>query len=168
MKKIKNKIKKRKKMNIKKLNYLIPLLITIIKSQNCTKENCPSTSGECIEEICLCAPGYTTYYSYETKEIKTYCNYSYKYKEWAIWLEMCLPFGVGHFYAGRYIHSFFKFSLFWFLSSIKVLFKKKVRGYPDLNKTSKILLWVFGILYAVDYFGFTFDFYLDGNKLRLI
>ncbi len=81
---------------------------------------------------------------------------------------MCLPFGVGHFYAGRYIHSFFKFSLFWFLSSIKVLFKKKVRGYPDLNKTSKILLWVFGILYAVDYFGFTFDFYLDGNKLRLI
>jgi hypothetical protein len=155
-------------MNIKKLNYLIPLLITIIKSQNCTKENCPSTSGECIEEICLCAPGYTTYYSYETKEIKTYCNYSYKYKEWAIWLEMCLPFGVGHFYAGRYIHSFFKFSLFWFLSSIKVLFKKKVRGYPDLNKTSKILLWVFGILYAVDYFGFTFDFYLDGNKLRLI
>ena len=168
MKKIKNKIKKSKKMNIKKLNYLIPLLITIIKSQNCTKENCPSTSGECIEEICLCAPGYTTYYSYETKEIKTYCNYSYKYKEWAIWLEMCLPFGVGHFYAGRYIHSFFKFSLFWFLSSIKVLFKKKVRGYPDLNKTSKILLWVFGILYAVDYFGFTFDFYLDGNKLRLI
>ena len=168
MKKIKNKIKKRKKMNIKKLNYLIPLLITIIKSQNCTKENCPSTSEECIEEICLCAPGYTTYYSYETKEIKTYCNYSYKYKEWAIWLEMCLPFGVGHFYAGRYIHSFFKFSLFWFLSSIKVLFKKKVRGYPDLNKTSKILLWVFGILYAVDYFGFTFDFYLDGNKLRLI
>ena len=168
MKKIKNKIKKRKKMNIKKLNYLIPLLITIIKSQNCTKENCPSTSGECIEEICLCVPGYTTYYSYETKEIKTYCNYSYKYKEWAIWLEMCLPFGVGHFYAGRYIHSFFKFSLFWFLSSIKVLFKKKVRGYPDLNKTSKILLWVFGILYAVDYFGFTFDFYLDGNKLRLI
>ena len=155
-------------MNIKKLNYLIPLLITIIKSQNSTKENCPSTSGECIEEICLCAPGYTTYYSYETKEIKTYCNYSYKYKEWAIWLEMCLPFGVGHFYAGRYIHSFFKFSLFWFLSSIKVLFKKKVRGYPDLNKTSKILLWVFGILYAVDYFGFTFDFYLDGNKLRLI
>jgi hypothetical protein len=155
-------------MNIKKFNYLIPLLITIIKSQNCTKENCPSTSGECIEEICLCAPGYTTYYSYETKEIKTYCNYSYKYKEWAIWLEMCLPFGVGHFYAGRYIHSFFKFSLFWFLSSIKVLFKKKVRGYPDLNKTSKILLWVFGILYAVDYFGFTFDFYLDGNKLRLI
>ena len=139
-------------MNIKKLNYLIPLLITIIKSQNCTKENCPSTSGECIEEICLCAPGYTTYYSYETKEIKTYCNYSYKYKEWAIWLEMCLPFGVGHFYAGRYIHSFFKFSLFWFLSSIKVLFKKKVRGYPDLNKTSKILLWVFGILYAVEYF----------------
>ena len=155
-------------MNIKKFNYLIPLLITIIKSENCTKENCPSTSGECIEEICLCAPGYTTYYSYETKEIKTYCNYSYKYKEWAIWLEMCLPFGVGHFYAGRYIHSFFKFSLFWFLSSIKVLFKKKVRGYPDLNKTSKILLWVFGILYAVDYFGFTFDFYLDGNKLRLI
>ena len=155
-------------MNIKKFNYLIPLLITIIKSQNCTKENCPSTSGECIEEICLCAPGYTTYYSYETKEIKTYCNYSYKYKEWAIWLEMCLPFGVGHFYAGRYIHSFFKFSLFWFLSSIKVLFKKKVRGYPDLNKTSKILLWVFGILYAVDYFGFTFDFYLDCNKLRLI
>ena len=155
-------------MNIKKFNYLIPLLIIIIKSQNCTKENCPSTSGECIEEICLCAPGYTTYYSYETKEIKTYCNYSYKYKEWAIWLEMCLPFGVGHFYAGRYIHSFFKFSLFWFLSSIKVLFKKKVRGYPDLNKTSKILLWVFGILYAVDYFGFTFDFYLDGNKLRLI
>ena len=155
-------------MNIKKFNYLIPLLIIIIKSQNCTKENCPSTSGECIEEICLCAPGYTTYYSYETKEIKTYCNYSYKYKEWAIWLEMCLPFGVGHFYAGRYIHAFFKFCLFWFLSSIKVLFKKKVRGYPDLNKTSKILLWVFGILYAVDYFGFTFDFYLDGNKLRLI
>ena len=155
-------------MNIKKFNYLIPLLITIIKSQNCTKENCPSTSGECIEEICLCAPGYTTYYSYEPKNVTQYCNYAYKYKDWAIWFELCLPFGVGHFYAGRYIHAFFKFCLFWFLSSIKVIFKKKIRGYPDLNKVSKILLWVFGILYAVDYFGFTFDFYLDGKKLRLI
>ena len=144
------------------------ILIKKIKNENCTIKNCPISSGECIESICLCAPGYTTYYSYEPKNVTQYCNYAYKYKDWAIWFELCLPFGVGHFYAGRYIHAFFKFCLFWFLSSIKVLFKKKVRGYPDLNKTSKILLWVFGILYAVDYFGFTFDFYLDGKKLRLI
>ena len=85
-----------------------------------------------------------------------------------LWFELCLPFGIGHFYSRRYLHGLFKFVLFWFLSFVKVIFKKQARGYPDLLKVSQILLWVFGILYAVDYFGFTFDYYLDGNKMKML
>ena len=55
------------------------ILIKKIKNENCTIKNCPISSGECIESICLCAPGYTTYYSYEPKNVTQSCNYAYKY-----------------------------------------------------------------------------------------
>ena len=42
---------------------------------------------------------------------------------------------------------------------------KKIRGYPELVKISIILLWIFGFLYCTDFFAFTFDYYLDGNKI---
>ena len=153
------------------MKFLILFFFILKQSlQLCNDNNCPYNSGECISDLCLCAPGYTTYhFPYESKEeTRVFCNYALKYKDWAIWFELCLPFGIGHFYSRRYLHGLFKFVLFWFLSFVKVIFKKQARGYPDLLKVSQILLWVFGILYAVDYFGFTFDYYLDGNKMKML
>lgn len=152
------------------LYFLLTLLLLLRDSiQLCNEQICPRESGECINDLCLCAPGYTTFYNNEKDyKGKQFCNYAYIYKDWAIWFELCLPFGVGHFYARRYVNGIMKFILFWFLSFVKVIFKKTVRGYPDLLKISHILLWVFGILYVVDYFGFTFDFYLDGNNMKML
>ena len=81
---------------------------------------------------------------------------------------MIFPFGLGHFYACRYLHGLTKFILFWFLAFTKSIFKKKIRGYPELAKISILFTGIFGILYCADFFCYNFDFYLDGNKIPLI
>ena len=134
----------------------------------CNDETCPPEQGECIQNLCLCAPGYTTFYKDNIYENKPFCNYSFKYKKWAIWLELIMPFGIGHFYCKRYLHGLMKFTIFWFLSFVKVIFKKQVRAYPEILKISQLLLWLFGILYVADYLGFTVDFYLDGNNMKIL
>ena len=151
-------------------NLVLWISLIIQTVSECNENNCPSYSGECIESYCLCAPGFTTFYltNQRNEDINVFCNYAYKYKEWAIWFELTMPFGVGHFYSQRYFHGMLKFILFWFLSFVKVIFKKKVRGYPDLEKVAQILLWVFGIMYCIDYCGFTFDYYLDGNQMKML
>ena len=156
-------------MKFKKLGFLliIFILINCAICFKCNNENCPDDQGECIENICLCAPGYTTYYSKDETIKEQLCNYPYKYKYNAIWLEMLFPFGIGHFYASRYYHGLIKFILFWFLAFSKSIFKKKIRGYPEMFKISIILLWIFGFLYCADFFGFTFDYYNDGNNIPL-
>ena len=156
------------KNNIFQTFLLATIIMKIYKCLECSEDSCPQDQGECIENICLCAPGYTTFYPKGTIIKDQYCNYSYKYKYYAIWFEMLFPFGIGHFYAVRYMHGLFKFTLFWFLAFVKSIFKKKIRGYPELVKISIILLWIFWIFYCADFFGFTFDYYQDGNKIPLI
>ena len=134
----------------------------------CDNKTCPSKQGECIQNLCLCAPGYTTFYKDNIYKNKPFCNYAFRYKNWAIWLEISMPFGVGHFYCERYLHGLMKFVIFWFLSFVKVIFKKQVRAYPELLKISQMLLWLFGVLYVADVVGFTFDFYKDGNNMKIL
>ena len=158
-------------MKFKYIEFLIVIILKLIHNSSsfeCSDTTCPHEQGECIENICLCAPGYTTYYPKGVIIKDKLCNYAYRYKYYAIWFEMLFPFGIGHFYACRYLHGFLKFILFWFLAFFKSVFKKKIRGYPELLKISIILLWIFGFLYCADFFGFTFDYYLDGNKIPLI
>ena len=155
------------KKNVGLFIIIICILIHDSKSVKCSEDTCPHKQGECIENICLCAPGYITYYPKNTLVKEKLCNYPIKYKYYAIWLEMLFPFGLGHFYSCRYLHGFIKFLLFWFLTFLKSVFKKKIRGYPELVKSSIILLWVFGFFYCLDFFGYTFDLFLDGNKIPL-
>ena len=143
-------------------------LINNSESLQCNADSCPDDQGECIENICLCAPGYTTFYPKGEKNKNKLCNYAYKYKNYAIWFEMIFPFGIGHFYTCRYLHGLIKFILFWFLVFVKSIFKKKIRRYPELLKISIILLWIFIILYTADFFGYSFDYYKDGNKMPLL
>ena len=151
------------------INILINLiLIKYVSSFICSDKTCPQDQGQCIENICLCAPGYTTLHSKNEANKELLCNYPYKYKYYAIWFEMIFPFGVGHFYACRYFHALTKFLIFWFLALINSIFKKKIRGYSELKKISTLILYIFWILYCADFFCFNFDYYLDGNQLPLI
>lgn len=158
--------------------FCIFLIFLNFSSQNvfieppCNKNTCVSAYGECVNDICLCAQGYTTVIT--TTNVNnlsdtdfTYCNYVYRYKDWAIYFEVVLPFGVGHFYALRYLHALFKFVLFWFLSLNKVLFKKEIKSVLYMEKTVYWSMWIFGIFYVVDYCGYFFDYYTDGNGMIL-
>ena len=150
---------------------IIIIFIFIPKSTSkfiCSEKTCPKNRGECIENLCLCAPDYTTFYRKGINENSELCNYPLKYKKYVIGFEMLFPFGVGHFYAGRYFNGLIKFVLFWFISLEKTLFKKKIRRNPELLKVSKICYWLFLLLYTIDFFCFTFSYYLDGNKLPFI
>ena len=145
------------------------LLIRYVSNFECTNIICPLDQGQCIENICLCAPGYTTFYpKNDNNSNKQLCNYPYKYKYYAIWFEMIFPFGLGHFYTCRYLHGLGKFAIFWFLALRNSIFKKKIRGYSELKKISVLILYIFWILYCADFFCFNFDYYLDGNKIPLI
>ena len=158
-------------MKLTNVLYLILiklLLIGFVSSFECNNITCPEEQGQCIENICFCAPGYTTFFPKNQKNKEELCNYPYKYKYYAIWFEMIFPFGMGHFYACRYFHGATKFTLFWFLALSRSVFKKKIRGYPELLKIFTIILWIFWIFYCADFFCFNFDYYLDGNKIPLI
>ena len=126
-------------MQLKNVIYLLLiklLLIRSVSSFECTNITCPTDQGQCIENICLCAPGYTTFYPKNEDNKEQLCNYPYKYKYYAIWFEMIFPFGIGHFYTCRYFHGLIKFTIFWFLALINSIFKKKIRGYSELRKIS--------------------------------
>ena len=158
-------------MKLSNVIYLILiklLLIRKISSFDCNNKTCPIDQGQCIENLCFCAPGFTTFYPKNEIIKEELYNYPYKYKYYAIWFEMIFPFGLGHFYACRYFHGVIKFTLFWFLALSRSIFKKKIRGYPELLKIFTIILWIFWILYGADFFCFNFDYYLDGNKIPLI
>ena len=114
----------------------------------CSEQTCPKNRGECIENLCLCAPDYTTFYPKGINNNSELCNYPLKYKKYAICFEMLFPFGIGHFYACRYFNGIIKFVLFWFLSIEKSLFKKKNKAKPRITKSCKnMLLAFFTIIY---------------------
>ena len=152
------------------LFLVINFLIYSVKSV-CTLDNCPYDYGECLEDICLCSAGYTTLEQglYVESNINfQYCNYFYKYRDYAIYLECAVPFGAGHFYTKRYFHACFKFVLFWFISINLVLFKKKIVMLPGMSLLMTCLKWLFGIMYVIDYLGYNYNYYTDGYGIPLI
>ena len=137
----------------------------------CSMKNCPKQYGECVNSICLCGAGYTTIESLTNKKDAQnfmYCNYDYKYNEYAAYFEALFPFGVGHYYCQRYLHALLKFILFWFVSFNKIIFHKTIKSYPWFEWANKYLLWVFALTYVVDYFAYSYSYYTDGNGYDLL
>ena len=97
-----------------------------------------------------------------------YCNYVFRYKTYATIFEAILPFGVGHFYAYRYDQAFIKFILFWVLSFNKIIFKKSIKSYPNVEKANKFILFSFIGFYLADITAFQFGVYSDGNGMELL
>lgn len=171
---------------VKNQNISISLGTDQILEPDCNTNTCPESYGECINNICLCGAGYTTVessvnnrtYSYDqllnNKQSNNlnqkffFCNYAFKYKDYAANFEAILPFGVGHFYTHRYLHALFKCILFWFLSFNKIVFKKTLKLYPLVERLYRICLWVFALTYVVDYICFYFSYYTDGNGMMLL
>ena len=137
---------------------------------NCRFERFIRMNENSTNSICMCNRGYSSYDIDELNlnERSIYCCYKKKSQFTAFLLEICLGFGMGHFYTCRYIHGITKFIIFWFLALINSIFKKKIRGYSQLKKISVLILYIFWILYCADFFCFNFDYYLDGNKIPLI
>ncbi len=174
-------------MNFSYLIFITLLSIsftTTSKEEKCDTSNCKNPNGECIDNICLCAAGYTTTSIKKNinifniieinREIQTdfsgdnFCNYPLRYKFYAANLEAIFPFGVGHLYTARYNHAIIKFLIFWFLSFSRVLFKKRISIYVLTEKAYYLLLWIFAAIYVIDFAGFIFNYYRDGNDMMLL
>jgi hypothetical protein len=82
-------------------------------SQICSYENCPFSQGVCYDNKCLCAYGFKTLSSASEPQIN--CNYHQKSKMTAFLLEFFFPFGLGHYYAGKFYFAIAKLVLFVFL-----------------------------------------------------
>lgn len=116
--------------------------------------NCPSESGYCDKDSCVCLKGYKTFIYEDYIDNPMFCNYNQKSKWLAFILEAFLP-SIGHLYLGRIIHFIVKLAFLL----VALYFRN----------TDKLLLGVvpFCLLYLFDLLAINFDFYLDGNKIEL-
>jgi hypothetical protein len=164
------------------MSFLLIISIVSVESslQNinakCAQGLCDTTGGTCIDGMCICLKGYTTYLSSRNH---TLCNYAQKSSITAGLLELFFGNGTGHFYAGRSINGLVKLcsSLFFCFSCCCSIFlirklEEDVRtaGHPHIS-----FLFIFALTIGtslvfwqvVDSILFLFGIYYDGNNTPL-
>lgn len=148
-----------KKINMgNKINSLYFLtfifLFSFTSSQCVLDKNCPSKTGTCQEDVCICINGYKTFIDSKNENNPIYCTYEQKSKWIALVLEMFLP-PFGHFYLGRMVHFSIKLTLMVFTLFLINSPKRWIGLIPLI------------ILYFTDLLHLNFMFYNDGNDIPI-
>jgi len=140
--------------------------------KNCTISNCPPGQGICVEDMCLCAYGYTSH-NLTQNHPQIYCNYRQKSRLMAFFLEFFFPIGIGHAYAGKTYLAFFKFSLVIILicgtcGELCCIGLDLQKGMicSAISVLFVLLLWI-GLSFF-DLFAYAFGYYSDGNGVQMI
>ena len=96
-------------------------------SELCNEQNCPVDRGTCSgENFCFCFDGY-----FSTYETNILCDYEQKDRTLYFILEFVLAFGIGHFYAGKYIYASIKLVCLGLLAGIYFLKFHKKKGIDN-------------------------------------
>jgi hypothetical protein len=97
---------------------------TRIELDKCSRFTCSPLTSYCLNShSCVCKKGYITIIGNEKKT----CNYKMKKQVIALFLELFLPFGIGHFYTGRILIGFSKLFFFMIFLSTLLLFYNEVQ-----------------------------------------
>jgi hypothetical protein len=145
-------------------------------NDKCVLGICDIKGGKCINGICNCIKGFSTYL---TSKNHLLCNYEQKNSVAAGLLELFLGSGTGHFYSGRRINGVVKlsFSVFFYFScccSLYLIRKLKedprTSGHPHIS-----FLFLFAMIVGITIFFwqivdsilFIFGLYYDGNNMPL-
>ena len=134
----------------------------------CNEKICPSDKGICtLDNLCFCDEGYLTIF---VENETTFCNYKQKDQMVFLLLEFLVSFGIGHFYAGRYIFGAVKCAYDLIIMSIfcccKAL-KKTERAYTKEGILKVILMLLFLIWQVIDAVYIGTNKYLDGKGFSL-
>ncbi|MCQ2819588.1 MAG: hypothetical protein MJ252_20180 [archaeon] len=143
---------------------LKPSYLTTPNSELCNENNCPPNKGVCTPlNVCSCFDGYLTEFN---KDMTAQCSYEQKKKMLFLLLEFP-GFGIGHFYAKRYIFGAIKlvldvtiFIFFCFCGATNNKGRQK-EGAVNLM----LMLVYFGTQFA-DLALIMSDYYLDGNGME--
>lgn len=129
--------------------------------------NCFLPYGVCLNETtCLCMPEYA-----DIKDTQLFCSYKRKKVIVAGLLELFLPFGLGHIYAGNYIIGIAKFIYNIVIYSFCCMIYCK--GYDNPNIMKMLFLCTFltcliPVWNIVDLFLFFGGIYKDGFGIPMI
>lgn len=167
-------IQSQKIKNSSILNPIYPNTTIHIKNQyevgtgECLNNlNCFLPYGICLNaSTCLCMPEYG-----DIKETQLFCSYKRKKVIVAGLLELFLPFGLGHFYAGNFILGGVKFIYNMVIGSFCCLLYCKGYENPNIMKMlifCMVLTCLIPVWNVVDLFLFFGGIYTDGYGIPMI
>lgn len=130
---------------------------------NC--ENCISATK------CQCPNGYAQDPKKEVKENELSCTYKRKKQYVFFLLELFLPIGIGHFYAGRIINGIVKLLVMAAIIALDIILKNKIlKGFKTKQRFSIVsYILYFGILawICIDIVCIGVNHYKDGKGISL-
>ena len=127
-------------------------------SDLCNEQNCPIDRGTCSgENFCFCFDGY-----FSTYETNTLCDYEQKDRTLYFLLEFVLGFGIGHFYAGKYIYACIKLCIYAVVAGVYFLkfYNKKGIDNARIRLFLALNLCIWQFIDGLCIFNGT---YMDGN-----
>ena len=124
----------------------------------CNEKNCPADRGTCSgENFCFCFDGYLSTY-----ESNVLCDYKQKDRTLYFLLEFVLSFGIGHFYAGKYIYGSIK--LVCYILFFALFFMKFYKKTGIDAARIRLFMWLnFFIWQFIDGLCIFRGVYKDGN-----
>jgi hypothetical protein len=130
----------------------------------CGVEVCPIETSICYIHQCLCDKFHSS-----LKDDFILCTYELKFVLVAILLEFFFPFGIGHFYALRYIYGYFKLFFFIFPFLVRyMMINNKTLFQINLKLLSNIMASALALLQIFDIVCFFLGIFKDGNGKDLI
>lgn len=133
--------------------------------------NCFLPYGICLNSTtCMCMPDYANYYKKGVSVYEMFCSYKKKKVIVAGLLELFLPLGLGHYYAGHYVLGLIKFSYNFIIYSMGcILYWKGFKSDATFGLMGLcILLGCLTPLWnIVDLFLFFTGYYRDGNGVKM-
>jgi TM2 domain-containing membrane protein YozV len=138
----------------------------------CSHElNCHLPYGICLNStLCICMPDYANTV-FNSNGTDGYCSYRKKNIIVAGFLELFLPFGLGHFYSGHILLGSIKLSynllMYTFCYFIQIKFNPEDDNYFDLMVVCLLFSCLIPLWNVVDLFLFFTGSFNDGNGIEM-